>query len=62
MKNNLQKYVTVSIILIVSLIVSSCSYFKNDMKNMQEEFQGLEATIQTFDAQGQVIDLSLIHI
>ena len=56
MKNNLQKYSIVSIILIVSLIVSSCSYFKNDMKNMQEEFQGLEATIQTFDAQGQVID------
>ena len=56
MKNNLQKYVTISLILIVSLIVSSCSYFKNDMKNMQEEFQGLEATIQTFDAQGQVID------
>ena len=26
------------------------------MKNMQEEFQGLEAIIQTFDAQGQVID------
>lgn len=26
------------------------------MKNMQEEFEGLEATIQTFDAQGQVID------
>ena len=30
--------------------------FDNDMKNMQEEFEGLEATIQTFDAQGQVID------
>ena len=55
--NKIIKNSTILTILIAfTLVVSSCSMFDNNVKNMQEEFEGLEATIQTFDAQGQVID------
>lgn len=56
MKKIIKNSTILSILIAFSLAVSSCSMFDNNVKNMQEEFEGLEATIQTFDAQGQVID------
>lgn len=56
MKKIIKNSTILSILIAFTLVVSSCSMFDNNVKNMQEEFEGLEATIQTFDAQGQVID------
>lgn len=47
---------TITLTASLALPLASCELIQNTTVNVKEEFAGLEATIQTFDARGNVID------
>lgn len=50
------KSAAVAVIASAALALSGCAAFQSTVVDVREEFKGLEATIQTFDARGGVID------
>ena len=54
---NLKKAITtIALTTLLAIPLTGCELFTNTTVNIKEEFAGLEATIQTFDARGNVID------
>lgn len=47
---------TLTLTTLLTIPLTGCEFFNNTAVNIKEEFNGLEATIQTFDAKGNVID------
>jgi hypothetical protein len=50
------KHAAAAVMLAATMTVSGCALFESTVVDVREEFRGLEATIQTFDARGEVID------
>ena len=50
------KHAAAAVMLAATMTVSGCALFESTVVDVREEFKGLEATIQTFDARGEVID------
>lgn len=50
------KHAAAAVMLAATMTVSGCALLESTVVDVREEFKGLEATIQTFDARGEVID------
>lgn len=50
------KSAAVAVMASAALALSGCAAFQSTVVDVREEFKGLEATIQTFDARGGIID------
>lgn len=50
------KHAAAAVMLAATMTVSGCALLESAVVDVREEFRGLEATIQTFDARGEVID------
>ena len=50
------KHAAAAVMLAATMTVSGCALLESAVVDVREEFRGLEATIQTFNARGEVID------
>ena len=50
------KHAAAAVMLAATMTVSGCALFESTVVDVREEFKGLGATIQKFDARGEVID------